>query len=313
MAHNGLEPQPTIPAVLVRLEAGAVSTTTTARRHAAGPRHVRHDPADDNQIASFSSWGPTHGNLLIKPDVVAPGGNVISSFPDSSAIRCRPKAAGASSAASMATPHLAGAAAVVRGAHPSWTAAQVRSAVVNTAREGRAPAPRDELRHERRADRRRRPARPRGRRGRSGWARSGQPLVRVDPEGFGHDAIGADHADEPRQRVGDVHLLRQRRRVGRREPLNDRRVVQPGGRRVGDVQRRGDVDETAPRKATSRRSCACLRAASRSRTRRSPSWSVRAIAPPASTCSRPRRRSHSETLRRRPERVRPAPCFILRP
>ena len=36
----------------------------------------------------------------------------------------------------MATPHLAGTAAVVRGAHPSWTAAQVRSAVVNTAQEG---------------------------------------------------------------------------------------------------------------------------------------------------------------------------------
>jgi subtilisin family serine protease len=36
----------------------------------------------------------------------------------------------------MATPHLAGAAAVVRGIHPSWTAAEVRSAIVNTAQEG---------------------------------------------------------------------------------------------------------------------------------------------------------------------------------
>ena len=35
-----------------------------------------------------------------------------------------------------ATPHLAGAAAVVRGAHPNWSAAEVRSAVVNTAQQG---------------------------------------------------------------------------------------------------------------------------------------------------------------------------------
>jgi minor extracellular serine protease Vpr len=36
----------------------------------------------------------------------------------------------------MATPHLAGSAAVVLGAHPTWSAAQVRSAIVNTADQG---------------------------------------------------------------------------------------------------------------------------------------------------------------------------------
>ena len=36
----------------------------------------------------------------------------------------------------MAAPHLAGSAAVIRGQHPQWSAAQVRSAVVNTAQRG---------------------------------------------------------------------------------------------------------------------------------------------------------------------------------
>jgi subtilisin family serine protease len=37
---------------------------------------------------------------------------------------------------SMATPHLAGSAAVVIGMHPNWSAAEVRSAIVNTADQG---------------------------------------------------------------------------------------------------------------------------------------------------------------------------------
>src|SRR5439155_17784603 len=37
---------------------------------------------------------------------------------------------------SMAAPHLAGSAAVVRGQHPNWSASQVRSAIVNTADRG---------------------------------------------------------------------------------------------------------------------------------------------------------------------------------
>ena len=65
---------------------------------------------------------------------MAPGVNVVSSIP-------RSYCGGAPCFAffngtSMASPHLAGSAAIVRQQHPDWTAAQVRSAIVNTADRG---------------------------------------------------------------------------------------------------------------------------------------------------------------------------------
>jgi minor extracellular serine protease Vpr len=139
MAHNGLEPRPTIPGYMVSLVDGAAIDDhdgEMATLRALGVYVER--PADTNRMAGFSSWGPTHGDLLIKPDVVAPGADVVSAFPaatcddpERSTVGCWAFLGGTS----MATPHVAGAAAVVRGAHPDWTAAEVRSAVTNTAQQ----------------------------------------------------------------------------------------------------------------------------------------------------------------------------------
>jgi subtilisin family serine protease len=134
MSHNGLEDRPTIPGVMVSLSDGAAIAAHDGEPltlHALGIYQVH--PEDTNLMANFSSWGPTHGDLLIKPDVVAPGADIISAFPASacSAPPCWSFLGGTS----MATPHIAGVAAVVRGVHPTWSAAQVRSAVVNTAQE----------------------------------------------------------------------------------------------------------------------------------------------------------------------------------
>jgi subtilisin family serine protease len=95
------------------------------------------DTGNDNIVAEFSARGPTGGDFRVKPDVVAPGVNVLSAFPQRG---CSPLPARGCWAflqgTSMATPHLAGMAAVVRQAHPRWQPWQVRSAVVNTARQG---------------------------------------------------------------------------------------------------------------------------------------------------------------------------------
>jgi subtilisin family serine protease len=74
--------------------------------------------------ADFSSVGPTPISLRLKPDVVAPGVDVLSSIPNGgwSSI----------SGTSMASPHAAGAAALLRERHRGWTVAQIKAALVET-------------------------------------------------------------------------------------------------------------------------------------------------------------------------------------
>ena len=76
-----------------------------------------------NQIAGFSSGGPTPVSLQMKPDVTAPGVSVLSSLPASQGTF------GLLSGTSMATPHVAGAAALLKERHPTWTVAQIKSAL----------------------------------------------------------------------------------------------------------------------------------------------------------------------------------------
>ncbi len=79
-----------------------------------------------NVIASFSSAGPTPVSLGMKPDVAAPGVSILSSLP------AREGTFGLLSGTSMASPHVAGAAALLKERHPDWTVAQVKSALEQT-------------------------------------------------------------------------------------------------------------------------------------------------------------------------------------
>jgi subtilisin family serine protease len=78
------------------------------------------------QMADFSGAGPTPISLRLKPELSAPGVNVVSSVP------LREGTWEALSGTSMAAPHVAGAVALLRQRHPSWTPAQVKSALVTT-------------------------------------------------------------------------------------------------------------------------------------------------------------------------------------
>jgi subtilisin family serine protease len=82
-------------------------------------------PTPDN-IAGFSSSGPTPYSLQLKPDVTAPGDRVLSSVPT------RAGTWDQFSGTSMATPHVAGAAALLRQRHPTWTVPQIKSALAQS-------------------------------------------------------------------------------------------------------------------------------------------------------------------------------------
>ncbi|KAJ0960901.1 hypothetical protein J5N97_001199 [Dioscorea zingiberensis] len=88
-------------------------------------------------IASFSSRGPSliNGGIL-KPDIVGPGVSILSASPVKPGPG--PKAPPGSyfnfdSGTSMATPHLAGVAALLKSTHKNWSAAAIKSAIMTTA------------------------------------------------------------------------------------------------------------------------------------------------------------------------------------
>lgn len=76
--------------------------------------------------APFSSGGPTPLGNAFKPDLTAPGVSVLSAHP------MRDSGYGRLSGTSMAAPHVAGAAALLRERHPGWTVEQIKSALVVT-------------------------------------------------------------------------------------------------------------------------------------------------------------------------------------
>ena len=85
----------------------------------------------NKQLAGFSSAGPTPLSLRLKPEVSAPGVEILSAAPN------RRGQWQSLSGTSMAAPHIAGAAAVLLQRHPAWTPAQVKSALVTTGQRAR--------------------------------------------------------------------------------------------------------------------------------------------------------------------------------
>ena len=88
-----------------------------------------------NKLGSFSSRGPAPIQDILKPDVTAPGINILAGFTPDAANSNSGENFGFLTGTSMSAPHVAGVAAMLRQARPDWSPSMIKSALMTTARQ----------------------------------------------------------------------------------------------------------------------------------------------------------------------------------
>lgn len=109
---------------------GQANPTTTTAQITFPPLPIPNTP---DALASFSSRGPAGTFNLLKPDITAPGSQILAAVSDTVSVTGSPEAVALFSGTSMASPHQAGAAMLIRQARPTWTPPEIKSALALTA------------------------------------------------------------------------------------------------------------------------------------------------------------------------------------
>lgn len=127
-------PEATIPGVMISRENGN-RLITQSQQPLQASINVEVDRIQDNEFADIinesSSRGPNGAASVLKPDIAAPGTDILSALsPDTN----NGSEFGIISGTSMASPHVAGAAAVLRQLHPDWSAIDIKTALMSSAK-----------------------------------------------------------------------------------------------------------------------------------------------------------------------------------
>jgi minor extracellular serine protease Vpr len=120
---GGLDATIKIPGVMIR-QADGIAIAAASNVNAT--IDVAPDPTDDDQIATFSSRGPGHGGSTFKPDLSAPGVAIVSAGVGTGT------GSRTLQGTSMASPHTAGAAALLRQAHPKLDQSAIKALLQNS-------------------------------------------------------------------------------------------------------------------------------------------------------------------------------------
>ncbi|XP_004512298.1 subtilisin-like serine-protease S isoform X2 [Cicer arietinum] len=124
-----------IPSAIVRRKTGQQilsyinSTSMPTSRISGAKTVVGVQPAP--RAAAFSSKGPNALTPeILKPDVIAPGLNILAAWSPASVGNMKFNIL---SGTSMACPHVTGIATLIKAAHPSWSPSAIKSAIMTTA------------------------------------------------------------------------------------------------------------------------------------------------------------------------------------
>lgn len=124
----------TIPSVMISQNDGqAVSSFISANAGSTGSINfpvVTNLNGVVDALASFSSRGPNSAFDVLKPDIMAPGVNILAAFNDDGSAAPQ---VGIISGTSMSSPHNAGAAALIKALYPTWSPTEIKSAMMLTA------------------------------------------------------------------------------------------------------------------------------------------------------------------------------------